>query len=134
MGYFFSPADVDVENPPDGTPSFALNIHQMRPVREVLRELGAARDHLPQALQARGFAPTERSVDMKKFKSNDGWHVTPDECAFLAERIEAGIAQRVHAEYASFIDEPTTAELAEWLLGLAAFARVAERRGGMRVY
>ena len=134
MSYFFSPADVDVENPPPGTPSVSLNIHQMRTVREVLRELGVARDNLPQALEAKGFAHTERSLDMKKLRSNDGWHITADECTFLAERVDAGIAQGLHALYASFNDEPTAEELAAWLSELAAFARGAAPRGGMRVY
>lgn len=137
MGYDFSYAHIDPEDASqDGTPGafYRFNGSQMALVRDLMREAGACRDDLPQALEAEGFEQTAESVDMKKFKSNDGWHVTPPECRFIATRLRAAIAERLPGEYLSFLDDvPPTKVVAEWLEEFAAYNARAAEVGGYKV-
>lgn len=86
---------------------------------EVLRRAGALFDGNDREL-TRGPAG---EVDGRKLGSNDGWHVTAEESAFLSDRLKAWL----EAGQSTDRDDRATRE---FLVGMSAFfARAGEHQG-----
>ncbi|MFB9387881.1 hypothetical protein ACFPM3_12035 [Streptomyces coeruleoprunus] len=127
MGYAF-----EFERPAAGG-TFSLNNWQMGFVREALREAGAAAGQgLEQVLRAPGLEPTGQTVDMAKFLSNDNWHVTSEEAAFIATRLRLAADESVIADLLSFFDD-APAEAGQWIADFADFNARSAAHEGYRV-
>ena len=87
-------------------------------LREAMIKTGAAhRGDDPQATQTPGFAATSESVDLKKFLSNDGWHVSAEEAKFIASRLEQGLSEGLIGEIvAKHIDRGRKAGLSDFFV------------------
>lgn len=71
-------------------------------------------------------------VGAYKFRSNDGWLVTPEECEVLDARLRASATMIARD---MFTDAGLTAdEGLRWVLGFARYNAVAAAYGGYRVY
>ena len=107
--------------------SRSIPVRGMVVINEVLRRAGAIYrgDSSPGRKGALPRGPAGE-VDERKFGSNDGWLVTPDECAFLAERLKA----RLDGGGEVFEGDGTRALLFEVA---ALFAR-ASHYGGLEVW
>ncbi|MER6170275.1 hypothetical protein [Streptosporangium sp. NPDC001681] len=128
MGYSFT-----FEKPPHDGCNF--NIWQMQFLRLIMLEAGVVRDeYLEQALKVEGLEPTEQSVDMAKFQSNDGWHITAEEASFIAARMRLAVEHDVPGELVLYLDEAPPAEaLVQWVEEFADFNERATAHGGYRV-
>ncbi|WAS99198.1 hypothetical protein [Nannocystis punicea] len=95
-------------------------------------ELAAARAYL-QAHEAAVSASSLQNgrAGAFKFQSNDGWLVTPEECAALAGKL------RQHADLIArdyFPDADVSREDGhKWILGFARYNEIAAEHGGYRV-
>ncbi|PCC75372.1 hypothetical protein SAMN02745121_03901 [Nannocystis exedens] len=95
-------------------------------------ELAAARAYV-QAHEAAVSASSlqDGRVGAFKFQTNDGWLVTPEECAALARKL------RQHAEVIArdyFPDADVSREDGlKWMLGFARYNEIAAEHGGYRV-
>ncbi|MDB4955578.1 MAG: hypothetical protein JWO36_3147 [Myxococcales bacterium] len=76
-----------------------------------------------------------------KFSSNDGWHVTRDESAFLAERLSAALDRGIKFETNGFTYDVRTSasdkddrSTFDWLKELIGFFAVAARHHGFEVW
>jgi hypothetical protein len=119
----------------DARSEFRLAGEDMSLMREVMREAGAATEpDADQALRAEGFEPTDASVPMKKFLSNDDWHVTPEECRFIAERVAKAAERGVVSELLSYwSDAPPEEEVDRLVADWVDYNRRAADHGGYRV-
>ncbi|WP_119726719.1 hypothetical protein [Thermomonospora amylolytica] len=111
MGYSFSCAGAGR--------AFDIPGHEMIDVREVLR------------LAVHQAGP-DCPVQMHKFESNDGWHVTPEECRAIARLLGGPHGELMVSDYLSFVDE-----VSDGLIGnvrdLAEFSALAADNGGFDV-
>jgi hypothetical protein len=71
----------------------------------------------------------EGKVGYWKFCSNDGWHVTPDECRLIADKLSRNLGPDLWADL-DIEAEPAREALARWI----DFNRLAAENGGFRVY
>jgi len=87
-----------------------------------------------QALETTSNDP--QKVPAFKLGSNDGWRLSPDECALLATGLRAAIDERADALHAAIADAGSTmtrdASLA-WLSSFAEYLALAAEHGGVVV-
>ncbi|WP_344968787.1 hypothetical protein [Streptosporangium fragile] len=104
-------------------------------IRLIMLEAGAiTAPGLEQALKVEGLEPNEQSVDMAKFQSNDGWHITAEEARFIASRLRLAVEHHVPGDTLSFLDDaPPTKDVVEWLEEFADFNERAAAHGGYLV-
>jgi hypothetical protein len=81
----------------------------------------------------RTFLPD--GVTHDRFRSNDGHHVTPDECLLIAQRLRAGLADGSALETLSFFDDdPPGAKARDWIAAWAGYNERAAAAGGYYVH
>ncbi|MDC0720276.1 hypothetical protein [Nannocystis bainbridge] len=96
-------------------------------------ELAAARAYL-QAHEAavESSSLKDGRVGAFKFQSNDGWLVTPEECAVLARKLREHV-EVIAQDY--FPDAGVAREDGrKWILGFARYNEIAAEHGGYRVH
>lgn len=95
-------------------------------------ELAAARAYLQAHEDAVSSSSlTDGRVGAFKFQTNDGWLVTPEECAVLARKLRAH-ADLIARDY--FPDADVSREDGlKWILGFARYNEIAAEHGGYRV-
>jgi len=128
VGYSFVPHG----NVPVGC-SFSSG--QMTYVRMIMIEAGTvAGDGFVAALSYPGLETCADTVPTKKFLSNDGWHITAHEAAFIAARLRRAVELNVIAELLVFLDDrPDAVEVRDCVEEFAAFNERAAEQGGYYV-
>lgn len=106
------------EPPCDGDPETSVvqinpTYRELRKVQQYVRE---HQQNLSQRSRKQGKVPAF------KFGSNDGWHVTPEECLIIASRLQALLRTDSHVEEREFVH------------GFALFNEWAARHGGYEVW
>ncbi|MBV1855829.1 hypothetical protein [Catellatospora tritici] len=131
MGYSFT-----FDKPHDGVAvDCAFNGYQMNFVRLIMIEAGAiAGDGFTAAIHNPGLETCADTVPAMNFLSNDGWHITAHEAAFIASRLRQAVELRVVPDLLSFFDDrPGAADVRDWVEEFAAFNERAARRDGYYV-
>jgi len=132
MGYSFL-----WEPPRDGADSGCdFNVFQMQYVRLVMIEAGAiAGDGFASPPSPRdGLDVTADTLPASKFMSNGGWHITPEQAAFIAARLRQAVRLDVVPELLMFLDDgPSTSDLRGWVEEFATFNEHAAQRDGYYV-
>ena len=76
-------------------------------------------------------------VPIGKFVSNDGWHVVPEECLLIADKLDAILATGKEIFYRDSWNNRTVS-LGDWDLGFAKrfadYCRLSSKHGGFRVW
>lgn len=106
---------------------YSMNGSQMARLVEVMREAGAIRE---QGLDP-NWTLLPDGVSHDKFRSNDGHHVTPEECLRIADRLRAGLADGTALNILAFFDDaPFGAEARDWVAAWADYNPRAAAAGG----
>jgi hypothetical protein len=150
MGY-----DLYMANTDGDEGYFRANIWSMQIIRRVLEGLDLLTDEEPpkgavdEAMT--DFESAGRGIPLCKMSSNDGWFVTPAECAAVAtgiaakkDRVEPLVAAALvdYAEYEAKFNKtepkPVTNTMArEWserIFDFATYCELAAKKGGFRVF
>ena len=91
-------------------------------------------DGLKAALNTPGLEPTAQTIPAANFLSISGWHIAPEQAAFIATRPRSAVAQGVVGELLMFFDDgPGAAEVREWVEEVADFNERAAAREGYYV-
>ncbi len=125
--------------------SRTLTVQSMAFVNEVLGRCGATfRNSAPGSANIGAMLPPGPSgeVDQRKLGSNDGWLLTPAECAFVADRLRVwldGGGEVFQFRDRSWNLTPTAQEKDDianrrFLYDLCAFLSRAEGHGGLEVW
>ena len=129
MGYAFT-----LERPHDDVAvPCAFNGDQMNYVRLVMIEAGAVAGggFESPTRPAPGLEITEQTLPISLFLSNDGWHITPDQAAFVAGRLRRAVAGGVVSLLMDFLDDaPDRDDVLSWVEEFAAFNEGAAAQDG----
>ncbi len=135
MGFDFQFANESGPEAPASGPGvwYRFTSWEMGWVNGILLNTGAAKD--PNAFTTPGWEPTKDSVDLYKFKSNDGWLITPEECRHIASRLRKFVAENEVGSYLSFFDDdPPKEEVEGWLTSFADYCENAAENEGFKVW
>ena len=106
----------------------ALKPHERPAVAEYLTRFEAATGQPAPPGKALGY----------KFRTNDGWLVTPDECRVIADGLEAALAKRraklVRGLQARGYSDHSKESVADLLSPWAKYNRIAADHGGYRIW